>query len=58
METKPDGLTGGICKPNAAQEASTEEHALKKLLTKVMNSSAVCAHCQSSFQLMLAAEHR
>lgn len=25
-----DGLTDGACKPNVSQEASTEEHTLKK----------------------------
>lgn len=34
METKQDGLTSGSCKPNAAQEASTEEHTLKKITNK------------------------
>lgn len=34
METKQDGLIGSICKPNAAQEASTEEHTLKKIINK------------------------
>lgn len=44
IETEQVGLTSGICKPKAAQETSTEEHTLKKLLTKVMNSNEFCAY--------------
>lgn len=34
METKQDGLTSGICKPNVAQEASTEEHTTEKIINE------------------------